>query len=592
MTAPAHLWRDASTLLEAALARTPIVLFAVDPDGRCTLSTGHGLGRLGLVEHELEGADLLAYYEDDPSARANLRRALAGHPAQYVWKRADGTVFDVWLEPVHDDDAALSGVVGVCVDATDRVRAEAAECDRAEVQRSVLHRVVQVQDAERRRMAAALHDDTVQVLAAAALRLGLAGRQLGQTRPEVATALADLAQEMTGAGTRLRRIVGGGEPASIDHRGLAPALGDLLARTFGGTSTATQLEASAGPLHETVSPVGPPAQALYLIAVEALANCRRHARASAVDVALLADDGDWVLRVVDDGAGLAATGGRTGYGLTAMQHRAQAAGGTLVVRSAPGGGTVVEARVPRRVGPSVDPTSSAVEFRPWLDHVLEGVTDAVLALDRDFTVVYLNRRAGEALGRSVEDLTGRGIWAEFPGAIGHAFHTASLRALAERRSIEVEEYFPPWRRWFVGRIFPSSLGLTLFMHDVTEFHDQASRLDASQTGQQLTQVWAEALSGEADLDLALAGAAQALVAWTPVRGVRVVLDGRQVVSGDGVGDRMGDGAVDEVGVVVAGRTVGRLAVAWAGQAGEWTGHLTSMLAATLAARLAPGAWSS
>jgi signal transduction histidine kinase len=92
-------------------------------------------------------------------------------------------------------------------------------------------------------------------------------------------------------------------------------------------------------------------ETLYRIALEALGNAARHAGASRVTLRLAGDDTRVVLEVVDDGVGFqpGAPGGagRVGrLGLRSMRERAELAGGTLDVMSAPGVGTVVRAILP------------------------------------------------------------------------------------------------------------------------------------------------------------------------------------------------------------------------------------------------------
>jgi PAS domain S-box-containing protein len=100
--------------------------------------------------------------------------------------------------------------------------------------------------------------------------------------------------------------------------------------------------------------------------------------------------------------------------------------------------------------------------------VLERVSDAVVALDRDWRYTYVNRRAAELFGRRPEDLIGRHIWTEFPEGVGQPFHLAYERAMAEQRFIQLENYYEPWDRWFENRIYPSPDGLSIFFHEITD----------------------------------------------------------------------------------------------------------------------------
>ena len=100
--------------------------------------------------------------------------------------------------------------------------------------------------------------------------------------------------------------------------------------------------------------------------------------------------------------------------------------------------------------------------------VFERITDAYVALDRDWRYTYLNAKAAQFFGRRPEDLIGKHIWTEFPEGIGHAFHRAYEKAMAEQRPISIEEYYPPYDAWFENRIYPSPDGLTIYFHDVSE----------------------------------------------------------------------------------------------------------------------------
>jgi signal transduction histidine kinase len=79
---------------------------------------------------------------------------------------------------------------------------------------------------------------------------------------------------------------------------------------------------------------------------EALSNVARHAAASAVEIAVTADD-DVTLQVLDDGCGLPETLA-AGNGIRNLSTRAEKLGGRCLVTGRPGGGTVLEWQVPNR----------------------------------------------------------------------------------------------------------------------------------------------------------------------------------------------------------------------------------------------------
>ncbi|QSJ20417.1 CHASE3 domain-containing protein [Nostoc sp. UHCC 0702] len=102
-----------------------------------------------------------------------------------------------------------------------------------------------------------------------------------------------------------------------------------------------------------------------------------------------------------------------------------------------------------------------------LADILETVTDAFIALDRNWCYTYINQRAGQIFQRNPEDLIGKNIWKEFPEGVGQKFYHAYYQAVAEQRIIEMEEYYPPWERWFENRIYPTPEGLSIFFQDIT-----------------------------------------------------------------------------------------------------------------------------
>lgn len=112
--------------------------------------------------------------------------------------------------------------------------------------------------------------------------------------------------------------------------------------------------------------------------------------------------------------------------------------------------------------------------RSQLDDVLERVSDAVVALDKDWRYTYVNRQAAELFGRKPEDLLGRHIWTEFPEAMGQPLHRAYEKAIAEQVPIQIENYYEPWDRWFENRIYPSPDGLSILFHEITD-RKQAER---------------------------------------------------------------------------------------------------------------------
>jgi PAS domain S-box-containing protein len=112
--------------------------------------------------------------------------------------------------------------------------------------------------------------------------------------------------------------------------------------------------------------------------------------------------------------------------------------------------------------------------------ILDRVSDGFVALDTNWRYVYLNRQAAALFGREPSDLIGRHIWTEFPEGRGQPFQLAYEKAMAEQVSIQMENYYEPWNRWFENRIYPAPDGLSIFFHEITErkLAEQAARESA------------------------------------------------------------------------------------------------------------------
>lgn len=103
-----------------------------------------------------------------------------------------------------------------------------------------------------------------------------------------------------------------------------------------------------------------------------------------------------------------------------------------------------------------------------VDRILAAITDAFVALDREWRYTYANRRAEQLFERQPGALIGKHIWTEFPEGVGQPFQRAYERAMREQTPLEIEEYYPPYDRWFENRIYPHADGLSILFHDVTD----------------------------------------------------------------------------------------------------------------------------
>jgi len=203
-------------------------------------------------------------------------------------------------------------------------------------QRALSQRLVEAQDDERARIAADVHDDSVQALAAVDLRLGALRNRLRERVPEEAAGVDTVIDAVHGAGVRLRHLLFELETPVLDAD-LADGLRDAAAHVFEDSGIEWSVEErTREPLPEQVR------VSAYRIAREAMVNARKHARASSVRVTVDATGRGVEVHVVDDGRGVTAASTtpsrRRHSGVVAMRDRALATGGWW--RSEPGDGGV------------------------------------------------------------------------------------------------------------------------------------------------------------------------------------------------------------------------------------------------------------
>jgi signal transduction histidine kinase len=273
-------------------------------------------------------------------ARAPGARPMRGD-LDLAGRRKDGSEFpvDISLATVETDDGPL--VVTFIRDVTERTRRAQVEQEIA-MRRKLLSHLVAAGEGERRRIAGDIHDDVIQAITAAGIRVQMLRRTLGGG-PEV-TVLDELESTIQVLITRLRQLLLDLLPPVLDHDGLSSALRTYLDQMADDSDTIYWLDDK---LREQ-----PPAEArliLYRIAQEALTNIRKHSGAATVAVRLIELDGGFSVRVVDDGVGfdcsdLAAELGD--LGLAGMRECATLAGGWLRIASRPGAGTSVECWIP------------------------------------------------------------------------------------------------------------------------------------------------------------------------------------------------------------------------------------------------------
>jgi signal transduction histidine kinase len=317
--APVALWVSASALSFAdvqAVIYTPAALVA-------GLAAAFLLGNLRVPVQSAIGLGIAA-----------------GSVLIIIYNDPSHSIGDLIFTPVQVATAWLAGW-GVRLQAT---QAEAAEqrAETAERERESAARVAVAE--ERTRIARELHDIVAHSVSVMVLQVGAVRHRLPDTQAQDKEALRSVEQAGRAALTEMRRLLGAmrqdGQAAD-----LAPQPGlDSLDALLG------DVERAGLPVHlDHAGERVPLPRAIDLSAFriiqEGLTNVLKHAHASHADVTIRYGSDDLQIQVSDDGRGAVPTDGH-GHGLVGVRERVKIYGGEMSTGTAPGGGFVLNARLP------------------------------------------------------------------------------------------------------------------------------------------------------------------------------------------------------------------------------------------------------
>jgi signal transduction histidine kinase len=201
-------------------------------------------------------------------------------------------------------------------------------------------------DAERRRWARELHDETLQGLGGLRVLLSSALRRGDPERAQ--QAMREAVEHIEREIENLRAIITELRPAALDELGLRAAIEALLDRHREQSGCLVESELTLpGPAAEEARLDPEVETTVYRLVQEALTNVAKHARAETVRVAVSESGGELLLEVQDDGVGFDPENTSGGFGLAGMHERVSLGGGTLNISSGQLG-TVVKAYLPAR----------------------------------------------------------------------------------------------------------------------------------------------------------------------------------------------------------------------------------------------------
>src|SRR5215204_7395156 len=268
----------------------------------------------------------------------------------------DGT--PVWVEGItialREEEDEITGYVNIRRDITERKRDEEELrrlnqelAERERELRSLIRRIVAVQEEERRRVAYEVHDGFTQTAAAAYRRLQTFAEHRRPESEEDREALEDAIALVRRTVEEARFVIANLRPTTLDDFGLATAIRMQIEEL--------QTEGFEASYEETLGEERLPSTLevnLFRLAQEALSNVRKHAETDRLRVAIGRHEEVVRLEVRDWGRGFRTSDVRGGagpgetVGLSSMRDRVVLLSGSLQIRSEPGIGTSVVAEIP------------------------------------------------------------------------------------------------------------------------------------------------------------------------------------------------------------------------------------------------------
>jgi len=259
-----------------------------------------------------------------------------GMELELFGRRNDGSEFpvEIMLSPVGKEAGGF--IIAVIRDITRRKRDEIALREYADRQKELSRRLLEVQEAERRRVALELHDEIGQVLTGLKLTLEMGARGADTEARQSVTRARMLVNDLM---ARTRKLSLDLRPATLDHLGLLSALLWLIKNYTSQTAVLVDFK------HDGISGrrfLPDIETAAYRVVQEALTNVARHAGLTEAIVRIWADQDVLTVTVTDQGIGfdpqaiLSTTGSS---GIAGMRERVLLLGGHFAITSSPGKGT-------------------------------------------------------------------------------------------------------------------------------------------------------------------------------------------------------------------------------------------------------------
>jgi signal transduction histidine kinase/ActR/RegA family two-component response regulator len=452
----------ARTRLALAVQHAPLLIWATDAKGVITLSEGAASKAIGIPPGHNVGKSVEALYGSNPAILRDMRRALSGESFSTPPTEIGSAVLETWMGPLRDRGGAITGIIGVSTDVTERFRAtqRAARTDRMVAMGTMAASVAHEINNPLTYVLEGLRSIEREVRALGAELLPRADEEtrkrferLTRLLPEVKEG-AERVRVITGDLQTFSRPDAGGKDSTADLKRAAEAAVQMLKNQLEARATLKLLLAEGAIVRGSEPRIVQIFVNLLLNAVQALGDRPRDA--AQIGLSVRVDGHSVVAEVSDTGPGFPdgmrervfepfvttkPIGEGTGLGLFVCRNLVTDLGGTIEAENRSQGGALIRVRLPHAPAaaqvPASDTAAASTRARVLLidDNVSLGrvMADALAADQHHAEVLQSGREAIERLAAGAEydlvlcdlmmrDMSGMDVYEELrkrrPGAEG------------------------------------------------------------------------------------------------------------------------------------------------------------------------------